>query len=66
MERLKASNSPPSISYANAPLSDNWPNEQQTSDNDIFTAAEELTAKNYYLVLDASGSMMDSYPIAVH
>jgi Mg-chelatase subunit ChlD len=60
IERLKVSNSPPSLFYANTPLSDNWPNEQQTSDNDIFTASKELTAKNYYLVLDASGSMMDS------
>jgi len=49
----------PFVSYATSPLQNNWPNNEENADASVLTASEDLIAKNYYLVLDASGSMMD-------
>jgi len=55
-----ATSSPePFVSYATNPLLDSWPNQEESAEAGVLTASEDLIAKNYYLVLDASGSMMD-------
>jgi len=49
----------PFVSYATSPLQNNWPNNEENTESSVLTASEDLIAKNYYLVLDASGSMME-------
>jgi hypothetical protein len=59
IEGYRASKLEPFISYAASPLMNNWPKEQGNAEASVFTVSADLIAKNYYLVLDASGSMMD-------
>ena len=59
LKGYEASSPEPFASFATSPLMNNWPNQEESAEASVLTAAEDLIAKNYYLVLDASGSMME-------
>ncbi len=57
-EAFEKTGNTPTPSYASTPLQNTWPGGEE-NEADILTASRDLMSKNYYLILDASGSMME-------